>query len=142
MSYFRFFASKCENAKKRRDDKLDFVVSACFRFFFHFRGNKAKIRQREGEIYLSYIRIPSVVLSLFRVENTKTRNTKRRQSIFTFSHSYIFALLHFRLFALLHFRIFAFLLFRIVTFSHCYILAFSRSGCTCAWRHQFINSPI
>jgi hypothetical protein len=33
LSYFRFFASKIQKVKKRRDDKVNFVVHLCFRIF-------------------------------------------------------------------------------------------------------------
>jgi hypothetical protein len=82
--------------------------------------------------HLSYFRL--IAFKIQKCENTHTKkkkkkkHTKKKNSHFT--NSYIFALLHFRFFALLHFRFFAVLHFLIVTFS--------RSGCTCAWRHQFI----
>jgi hypothetical protein len=37
---FRFFVAKCENAEARTDDKVDFVVSSCFRFFIVFEAKK------------------------------------------------------------------------------------------------------
>jgi hypothetical protein len=97
MSYFRFFASKCENVKTRRDDKFGLCRLFAFSVFPICEATKRKYDRKRAKILhtqkLWYIRIPSVV-----------------SSHFCFS-----ALLHFRIFA---FLLFALLNFRIVTFSH------------------------
>jgi glucan phosphoethanolaminetransferase (alkaline phosphatase superfamily) len=95
MSYFCFYASKCENGKTRRDDTIGLCRLFVFSLFSDFRGNKAKIRQKDGEYTKHKIcRIFAFHLSSLR--------------IFTFSPCNIFALLH----------------CCISSFSHCYIYAF------------------
>jgi hypothetical protein len=57
MSYFRFFASKCETW---RDDNVGLCRLFVFSLFRNFEAKKPKIRQRRATIRnLSYIRIQS-----------------------------------------------------------------------------------
>jgi hypothetical protein len=83
MSYFRFFASKCENAKGQSWTLSSLRVFA----FTHFRGNKAKIRQKEREntthkicrifaFHLSYFRF-----FVFKIQKMWKHKFKRRQRI-------------------------------------------------------------